>query len=69
MIQEAEIQIDNYSLAVIGIIALVAFWLVFSLVRRMFGLVLLAALAIGAWVLWNNPDMLQAIVRALPFDI
>ncbi|WP_417579272.1 hypothetical protein [Pelagibacterium sp.] len=37
-----------------------AFWLVFSLVRKMFGIVLLVVLVIGAWVLWSNPQMLSA---------
>tara|TARA_R100000365_G_scaffold585_1_gene1954 strand:- start:342 stop:449 length:108 start_codon:yes stop_codon:yes gene_type:complete len=27
----------------------------------MFGLVLLVALAIGAWVLWSNPHLLSSV--------
>lgn len=65
MIQEAEIPTDNYTLIVIGVIAVVAFWLVFSLVRKMFGLVLLAGLAIGAWILWSNPELLGPLADAV----
>jgi hypothetical protein len=43
----------------------VAFWLMFSLVRKMFGLVLLVALAIGAWALWSNPGLFYAATDAL----
>jgi hypothetical protein len=43
----------------------VAFWLVFSLARKMFGLVLLVALAVGAWVLWSNPHLLYSVSRGL----
>lgn len=47
MPQEANIPTDNYTLIVLGVIVVVAFWLVFSLFRKVFGLVLLAALVIG----------------------
>lgn len=59
---EAPIPTDGLSLIVIGAVALAAFWLVFSLVRKMFGLVLLAAIGIGAWVLWSNPDLLERVL-------
>ncbi|HCO55394.1 MAG TPA: hypothetical protein DIT93_10285 [Pelagibacterium sp.] len=62
--REAGIPTDSFSLIVIGAIALVAFWLVFSLVRKAFGLVLLVALAIGAWVLWSNPQLLHSVTGA-----
>lgn len=62
MIQEAEISTDNLSLVVIGLIALVIVWLVFSMVRRVFGLVLLIVVALGAWMLWSNPDMLAHVM-------
>ncbi|AEQ53191.1 hypothetical protein [Pelagibacterium halotolerans] len=42
-----------------------AFWLVFSLVRKLFGLVLLAALAVAAWVLWSNPHLLAWVTGGL----
>lgn len=59
--READIPTDTVSLLFIGGIALAAFWLVFSLVRKVFGLVLIVALALGAWVVWSNPDMMQSL--------
>ena len=64
-LKEAMIPTDSFSLIVIGGVALVAFWLVFSLVRKMFGLVLLVALAVGAWVLWSNPHLLYSVSGGL----
>lgn len=63
--QEVRIPTDSFALIAIGLVALAAFWLVFSLVRKMFGLVLLVALAIGAWVLWSNPGFIHAATDAL----
>lgn len=48
---------------VIAAIALLAVWLVFSLVRKAFGLLLLAAVGVAAYVLWSNPDLLEALKR------
>lgn len=59
---EASIPTDGFSLIVISAIALAAFWLVFSLVRKMFGLVLLAAIGIAAWVLWSNPELFERVM-------
>lgn len=60
-LREADIPTDTVSLLFIGGIALAAFWLVFSLVRKVFGLVLIVALALGAWVVWSNPDMMASL--------
>jgi hypothetical protein len=38
-------------------------WLIFSVFKKVLGLVFLAALAFGAWTLWNNPGMLQQVLR------
>lgn len=46
----------------LGIAAVVAVWLVFSVLKKVIGLVLLAALALGAWMLWSNPQMLQSLL-------
>jgi hypothetical protein len=32
-------------------------WLVFSVLKKVLGLIVLAGLALGAFVLWNNPDL------------
>lgn len=52
----------------LGLVGLVVVWLVFSLIRKMFGLVLLAALVVGGFVLWNDPQ-LQASVIGMARDI
>lgn len=46
-------------------IVVVALWLAFTVVRKLFGLALLAAVAIGAWMLWNDPQMLYSAVDAV----
>mgnify|MGYP003647940269 CR=1 FL=1 len=58
-------QSDNLTLIGLGLAGLFIVWLVFSLVKKVFGLVLLAALAIGAYLLWTNPAMLQGLLDTL----
>lgn len=43
---------------------LFALWLVFTMVRKLFGVILLAALAGGAWIVWNNPQLLDRVWTA-----
>lgn len=56
---------DTITLAGLAIAAIMAVWLVFSILRKMFGIVLLIALAVGAYVLWTNPDLLAALLDNL----
>ena len=63
--QEATISIEDYSPVIIGLIVVVALWLAFTVVRKLFGLALLAAVGIGAWMLWNDPQMLYSAVDAV----
>ncbi|WP_157959803.1 hypothetical protein [Devosia submarina] len=46
--------------------AILIVWLVFSVFKKILGLLFLAALAFGAWVLWNNPALLQRLLNSLP---
>ena len=48
----------------LGLAALLVIWLVFSVVKRIFGLLLLAALAVAGFVLWNNPALLGTVLEA-----
>jgi hypothetical protein len=48
-----------------GAVALVALWLVFFAVRKLIGVALVAALVIGAWMVWNNPALLQEAFYAI----
>ena len=56
---------DNLTLIALGLGGLLIVWLVFSLIKKVFGLVLLAALVIGAVVLWNNPAMLEGLLQTV----
>jgi hypothetical protein len=67
-IRRRPIPTDDYMLIGLGLVGLVVVWLVFSLIRKMFGLVLLAALVVGGFVLWNDPQ-LQASVIGMARDI
>ena len=50
---------DLYSLIITGVIAVVVLWLVFFVVRKLIGVALLVVLAIGVWMVWNDPVLLQ----------
>lgn len=50
---------DMSSLLVLGIGAAILLWLVFSVMKKLFGLALVAALAFGGYMLWTNPDLQQ----------
>ena len=50
---------DTSTLLALGIGAAILIWLVFSLMKKLFGLAILAAIAFGAYMLWANPDLLR----------
>lgn len=50
---------DTSTLVALGIGAAILLWLVFSLMKKLFGLAIIAALAFGAYMLWTNPDLLR----------
>jgi len=56
---------DTTSLVVFGLIGLAAVWLVFSVLRKLFGLVLLVALGGGGLLVWNNPALLAGLTDML----
>ena len=56
---------DNLTLIGLGLAGLFIVWLVFSLIKKVFGLVLLAALVIGLYVLWTNPALQQSLLNTL----
>jgi len=49
----------------LGVGAIVIVWLIFSVFKKVLGLAFLAALAFGAWMLWNNPEIMQHVLRLL----
>jgi len=56
---------DNLTLIALCLGGLLIVWLVFSLIRKVFGLLLLAALAVGCYVLWTNPAMQASLLDAI----
>jgi len=47
---------DTGTLIGLGVAAIVVLWLVFAMMRKLFGIALIIALAAGAWYLWSNPE-------------
>ncbi len=56
---EANLPNDIYSSLVTGVVILFGLWLVMLVFRKLVGAALMAGLAIGAWVLWNDPSILR----------
>lgn len=50
---------DTTSLLILGIGAAILLWLVFSVMKKLFGLALIAAIALGLYLLWTNPGMMH----------
>jgi hypothetical protein len=50
---------DTSTLLALGIGAAILLWLVFSLMKKLFGLAIIAAIAFGGYMLWANPDLLR----------
>jgi uncharacterized membrane protein YgcG len=63
--QETPMPTDTYTLIGLGVAAIVVLWLVFSMMRKMFGLVLILVLAAGAWYVWNNTEAQRAVMNVL----
>lgn len=53
------IAVDTNTLLILGVGAALLIWLVFSVLRKLFGLALIAALAFGAYLVWTNPELLS----------
>jgi hypothetical protein len=64
--REKPISNETYTLMGLGVGAILLVWLVFSVFKKILGLLFLAALAFGAWLLWNNPALLQQVLNSLP---
>ena len=56
---------DMSSLLVLGIGAAILLWLVFSVMKKLFGLALIAALAFGGYMVWTNPDLQRRAMELL----
>ncbi len=56
---------DLSSLLVLGIGAAILLWLVFSVMKKLFGLALIAALVFGGYMLFTNPDLQQRALNLI----
>jgi uncharacterized membrane protein YccC len=52
----------------LGVGALLVAWLIFSVFKKILGLLFLVALAFGTWTVWNNPSLLQQLLGFLPLQ-
>ncbi|GLQ54974.1 hypothetical protein [Devosia nitrariae] len=52
---------DTYLLMGLGVGAIIVLWLVFSVLKKLIGLVVLAALVVAGFIVWNNPVLLQQV--------
>ncbi|WMT85310.1 hypothetical protein NO932_10170 [Pelagibacterium sp. 26DY04] len=50
---------DNPTILIYALAALVVLWLVFAMMRKLFGIAIILALVGGAWLLWSNPELLE----------
>lgn len=58
---------DPSSLIVLGVGAVILAWLIFSVIKKLFGVALVAALAFGGYMLWTNPDLLRRAMEMVGF--
>jgi uncharacterized membrane protein len=54
---------STYTLVGLGLVALLIAWLVFSLFKKVFGFLFLAALGAGAFIFWRHPGPLSTVVH------
>ena len=55
---------ETYTLVGLGVAGVVIAWLIFSVFKKILGLLFLAALAFGAWMIWQNPQLVQQLGQA-----
>lgn len=60
--EDKPIPTETYTLMALGVGAILVAWLIFSVFKKILGLLFLAALAFGAWTLWNNPALMQQVM-------
>jgi uncharacterized membrane protein YgcG len=60
--EETKIPTDPITLLGLGIGAVVVIWLIFSVVKKMVGVIIVLALVGGAWFLWTNPQHMATVM-------
>ena len=56
---------DTYIVIGLGLAALLVVWLVFSVFKKVLGLLFLAAVAGGGYILWSNPSLLNSVINTI----
>lgn len=56
---------DTTTLIGLGIGGIIVLWLVFSVMRKLFGIVLLLAIAGAAYIFWTQPELFHRTVANL----
>ena len=57
---------DPMMLIGLGVAAIVVLWLVFSVLKKVFGIILLAALFLAGYILWTNPGLFDRLLAMVP---
>ena len=57
---------DPATLIGLGVAAIVVIWLVFSVLKKLFGFILITAIFVAGFILWTNPGLLQMVMNWLP---
>lgn len=60
---------DTYTMIGLGLLALLVVWLVFSVLKKVVGLIFLVAIAAGAYMLWTNPPLLDRVLDTVQRSI
>lgn len=56
---------DTTLLIGLGVAAVLVAWLIFSVLKKVIGLLFLAALAFGAFMVWRDPALLNQLLTTL----
>ena len=54
---------DINFLLVLGVGAAIIVWLIFSILKKLFGLALIAGVAFAAYLVWANPELLSETLK------
>ena len=57
---------DPMMLIGLGVAAIVVRWLVFSVLKKVFAIILLAALFLAGYILWTNPGLFDRLLAMVP---
>ena len=54
---------ETYTLVGLGVAAVAIIWLVFSVAKKLLGLLLLVALVAAAFIAWQHPELVRQITH------